>query len=398
MNKLKFLLVAAFILIADLSQMYGQSRGDSSRVKNANRTYKIHTPKFTLDTTPQRLQLEINDLRDLAIKNQREADVDIEKLKIETDRQYTHLGFQIDFATWCLGVFTFAITIAAIGLGLYVSSVYKKIESASQSQKLHMENAERAEKKAEELYNLMVNDVHQLYAKIKKTETDYIFARLERVPEDISNFVSELFSRDLEEEYFEKLSSITMDLIARGRRKDTERACMLLFQHFPYQAMYDGKLRPQFLKKMARAIRGSNLLDLRKAIPLILRAMNEKGISFHKAELRDMFKALSSSRYKDKSELYNSMTSSINNVDKWREIFEAIKPYSENITPKFKVHLIHEILKLDPESEFFLAEKAMAEKDLHDVETATAAAADNDDADDHDDDDDDNNDHAEPTE
>lgn len=152
--------------------------------------------------------------------------------------QNDQLSNQISFAGYLLGIFSLLLTGLGIYLAWHVNSQFEKIKEM----KAIVEETKKA----------IEGNSTNLYKKLKKEETISYLMRLDEVPEDISNIISILLSRDMvdidylyiKKPYLKFKKIIPLSLNGLGEYQ------LLLIQHFLYQSLGDTDLKNDIMNNL----------------------------------------------------------------------------------------------------------------------------------------------------
>jgi hypothetical protein len=252
---------------------------------------------------------------------------------------------QLDAASYNLSVFGILFGIGAICLGIYVTYVERKIVKISEENKELLLKNKTIKNEVEALNNLIQKDIFGLYLKIKREETIYILDRLIKVPKDIANVCSELLSRELQQEDFDKLIQAYGKLKIQNN-KDTgeedsnlhysEQYKVVFFQHFLNQSMRNSDLRKDMLDYLYFGIHSAFENDIIKSTTDFTTAIIDLGIVNFEQEINKYFEGLSSSEHKNYIDVYKALFNTLQSRKNRFDFMSVIK--SVEATRKAKIN------------------------------------------------------------
>lgn len=196
---------------------------------------------------------------------------------------------QIAAATLGVEILGVVFAIAGIGLGIYINSTYQKI--------VKLKNT------AEEIKSYIDGHNQALYKKLRRDDTVSILERLSRVPEDILNLSTLLFSRELESEDFPTLKHAYLKAKEAGAFNTSSNYLQMFMQHFPYETLKDNDLKSDYLASLDRSKFNSMFNnDIECFFKRTLLYVHEKGISNHESKeiIMKIMLALHASKHKEK--------------------------------------------------------------------------------------------------
>lgn len=227
------------------------------------------------------------------------------------DKTLNSVSNQISAASYNLTIFGILFGIAAIGIGLYITVMERKIVRISDENKDLLLKNQQIKTAVEDLNKLIQNDIYGLFLKIKREETVYILNRLTKVPQDIVNVSELLLSRDLEKDDYPKIKTAFLKL---GLRKEYKDEYMLLFfQHFMYQAIKDDEIRGGLIDFFKNGINCSFENDIIKSSEDFISAVLDLGISNSKEGINKYFEGIAESKYNNYKELFKSIYEKLRN-------------------------------------------------------------------------------------
>lgn len=138
--------------------------------------------------------------------------------------------------------------VVAAGLAIYVTYLERKTKSLKDAVTETSKVVKEKETEVKALVNDINDNIDKLYQKVRREDTKSMLKRLVEVPDDISNLLDILLSRELESEDFVTIKEAYQNLINKGREKDClgyfrqslgDEYLLLFFQHFPAMAIED---------------------------------------------------------------------------------------------------------------------------------------------------------------
>ena len=155
-----------------------------------------------------------------------------------------------------LAVFSLIITVGGIFLGWFINrkekniqSLLKQVETKKGEVEKLEEKTSKTKKEVVELSDNINNDIEGLYAKLRREETITCLKRLVYEPDDISNILPLLLSRELIDSDFKFLltayrnlenksdNGIVFDGLFAQRLSSKGQYLLLFYQHFCGQAL-----------------------------------------------------------------------------------------------------------------------------------------------------------------
>lgn len=274
-----------------------------------------------LDSSLQKTNFEISELK--------------RKLEVEenlNNQIINGTSFQLNFATYTLGILAIVITITAIFLGVYVTRIERKIINLKEESIALLNETEKNKKKVVSINNLIQNNVKKLYSNIKREETKSLLNRLTEVPEDISNISSLLLSRELEYEDFIILKKAFLELnkLSSDYSKDlslySEKSSylQLFFQHFLFLSLKDDNLHDEINEFYYDGFESSFINDAKKSTDEFIRYIMEFDITNKEVEINKFMYAISLSHFKNSEFIYKLIFESLNNINNQFTFFKLI--------------------------------------------------------------------------
>tara|TARA_B110000240_G_C13431754_1_gene424065 strand:- start:140 stop:1273 length:1134 start_codon:yes stop_codon:yes gene_type:complete len=249
------------------------------------------------------------------------------------DQTINSISNQIGATSFNLSIFAFLFGILAIGLGVYVTWVERKIIRIREENESLLKQTKQTKSEVVAINELIQKDIYGLFLKIKREETEHILKRLTNVPKDICNVSSELLSRELLEDDFEILKKAYLKLDDQvnddqGNYKGDYK--IVLFQHFLDLVVKDNELGPEIIEYYPIAIRCSFENDIVKSTEDFMKAIIDLGFQKRDKEINSFIKGLSSSQHKDYPKVYEIIFNSLNKRDNQFKFYSLIESEKEN--------------------------------------------------------------------
>ncbi len=240
------------------------------------------------------------------------------------EQSISSISNQLDSASYSLTLFGLLFTIAAIGIGIYVTYVERKIVKIREANQELLVKNQKIKEDIEAVNKLIQSDIYNLFLKIKREESVHILDRLVKVPKDIVNFSFALVSRELQEEDFRKIRQAYLNLgEVQGQFKP--EYLVLLFQHFLGQSLNDEKLRKVIADFIPAGIRAAFENDMEKSTSELATFLVDKGIQNYKSEVNQFFKGLTNSEYKKYNAVYRLFFDNLKTRKNRFEIFNVVE-------------------------------------------------------------------------
>lgn len=270
--------------------------------------------------------------RKYSLLNDRIANLEkkIESDRNINDRTFNSISVQLSVSSYLFTIMGIFFSIVAIGVGVYVTFVERKIVKIRESNQELLNKTLNAKKEVEELNDLIQKDVSGLYYKIKREETIDLLNRLKEIPKDILNIQQLLLTRELLPEDFEKLKVAFLKVSKPYR----EAYLFQFFQHFLFDSMNHEEIRKELLTIMPQVIEASFENDIIKSSKDFIRAIINNGIHNFKAENNGFFIALSSSKYQNENFIYSLFLDSLSSRKNQFDFLSTIDSTNEAKTAK----------------------------------------------------------------
>ncbi len=275
----------------------------------------------------------IDSLQDSKLERINKSLLNLEnKIEVErgiNDKTFNSISTQISVSSYVLTIMGIAFAIVAIGVGVYVTYVERKIIKIGEENKALLTKNQKIKQDVEDLNALIQSDIYGLFNKIKRQETVDILSRLEQIPKDISNVCSLLLSRELLEMDFEKLRKAYLSLGEREEEYKTSYK-ILFFQHFLTQTMIDTRLRQDMLRFIPDGIFASFENDIIKSIKDFITAVINKGLNNYQDEINKFFSGISASNHRAYQLVYTTFFDSLKTRQNRFALINIVQSTKEN--------------------------------------------------------------------
>lgn len=242
---------------------------------------------------------------------------------------------------YCFGIFSILLSIFGIFIGVYVTSISKKVENMLET----VNNKETEIKNIHKIVKTSKNEVSRinkqinnnlaiLYDKLRKEESKALINRLIEEPLDIGNLDTLLLSRKLDDDLYNDLkraysNGLKDESFDNPRINDysyNESYLLLFFQHFPYQAILDDDLWKQLMEKFSICSDCAFKSDILYTTSEICKALNEEQTPFNKEELLVKYlEAINSSRHNKYTEIANIFNNQLRDTKLLKSAIENCK-------------------------------------------------------------------------
>lgn len=261
------------------------------------------------------------------------------------DRTLSQISAQIEATSFNITIFGILIGLIAVGLGVYVTFIERKIVQLRDENKSLLDETKRAKNEVEDLNNKIQNDVYGLFLKIKKEETNHLLERLIKVPKDITNLFHELASRELDDNDFQKIKQAYLKLKGLESHKSfIDNYHVLFFQHFLYQTMEDNSLHSEVLTNYQTCVDCAFDNDILKTTNDFIRfIVRDRNIDKYINEIKIFSTAIANSEFKEFSELFESIFELLINNENRIKYIKALSSKSTE-EKKFKIKFIEIVL------------------------------------------------------
>ncbi len=253
------------------------------------------------------------------------------------DQTLNNISNQIGATSFNLSIFAFLFGILAIGLGVYVTWVERKIIRLKEENESLLKETKKTKEEVVAINELIQKDIYGLFLKIKREETIHILNRLVKIPEDIANFTEQLISRELEEEDYTlikkaylKLNPKTRDTYTGFGMTSKDSYHLLFFQHFLDQSVKDEEIGSELISNYSNGIDCAFENDIIKSTEDFMKAIIDLGFQKRDKEINSFIKALSKSQHKNFSKVYNIIFESLNKRDNQFKFYSLIESLKDN--------------------------------------------------------------------
>lgn len=219
-----------------------------------------------------------------------------------------------------LSIASFVFALTALLIGVYITWCSNKMDKMKKSVEQKEQDIIRLKEIVESTNRQIQDDIHGVYERLRLEETNTLIERLRQVPEDISNIINLLLSRDLPETSFSILREAYDKVDNPAYIKDY---FMLFFQHFADRILKDLKLRSYLIENINELVQYAFKNDIIKTTDDIVNSMSCMQIFEKKQVLVPYYKALKNSQFKDLTCLYDKLKSTVTN-EEWQEILKEV--------------------------------------------------------------------------
>jgi hypothetical protein len=272
---------------------------------------------------------------------QRESD-----FSIKTNEQtIASISNQIGSASYSLTIFGILFGIAAIGLGVYVTYIERKVVTLNEKGREQLTQSEKIKSEVSEINYLIQKDIYGLFEKIKREETKHMINRLIKVPRDIGNLSNALLSRELEREDFALLKIAYSKLLSGGGANlgggltglnNQGSYHLIFFQHFLDLAIKDTEIGPNMTEFYEKGFICAFENDIIKSSEDFIKAIIDLGIQSKPGDISNYFTALAKSDFVDLIIVYEILFSNISTRDQQFSFYQKIPDTQE--CKKAKIH------------------------------------------------------------
>lgn len=249
-----------------------------------------------------------------------------------------------------LAVFSLIITIGGIFLGWFINRKEKNVQALLKQVETKKEEVEKLEEETSktriavmELSDNINKDIGGLYAKLRREETITCLTRLVYEPDDISNILPLLLSRELIDSDFKFLltayrnlenksdNGIVFDGLFAQRLSSKGQYLLLFYQHFCGQALCHELVSADIVNFFPHLLRCAFKKDvINSAISMVNCFNREDAAAVNKVEIVYLYlKALHASKYSNLEDAYSVIVSKYRNDDELKDIWKRL--YDNNI-------------------------------------------------------------------
>lgn len=274
--------------------------------------------------------LKINDEK-LIVKYQLDSTTTINQRLDELNRRIENqerlseiscasISNQLDASSNNLTLFSILFAIFAVILGIYITIIWNKVQNLKTENELLLKGSKKnkieceelliktneSKTKVEDTYQLIQNNINEIFLQIKREETIHILKRLVEVPYDVHNVINLLLSRDLIKEDYLLLKEAYIKLLNKpdvGRMEIyISDYKLLFFQHFLGYVVLDEHLCEYLNEYYANGFDCEFENDaIKSTLDFIAAIGNDKEKD---VVLNDFLKGLASSKFSSCNEIY----------------------------------------------------------------------------------------------
>lgn len=252
---------------------------------------------------------------------------------------------QISATSYNLSIFAFLFGLLAIGLGVYVTWVERKIIKLRDENESLLKQTKQTKNEVVAINELIQKDIFGLFIKIKREETTYILNRLVNIPEDISNLSQELLSRELEQEDYNQLKKAYLKLKSKPPKNKNQgflsgsvdyktSYLLLFFQHFLDLSLKDDEINSDLVGCYSHAIRCSFENDIVKSTEDFAKSLIDLGYQSKEKEINSFFKGIGQSKFKNLTKIYEIIYNSLKTRDDRFKFYSLLENDKQLKVPK----------------------------------------------------------------
>lgn len=219
-----------------------------------------------------------------------------------------------------LNIASIVFALTALLIGVYITWCSNKMDKMKKSVEQKEQDIIRLKEIVESANRQIQDDIHGVYKRLRLEETNTLIDRLRQVPEDISNIINLLLSRDLPETSFTVLRE-AFDEVEEPVYKI--KYFMLFFQHFANRILKDLNLRSYLTENIGQLVQYAFKNDIIKTTDDIVNSMSCMQILEKKQVIVPYYTALKNSQFKDLTCLYDKLKSTVTN-EEWQEILKEV--------------------------------------------------------------------------
>jgi hypothetical protein len=308
--------IIIIVLLCISSTLLSQTRNDSILVIEHQEKIEILDKKFNELTEKYEYQIKVNDQTLNSISN------------------------QIGATSFNLSIFAFLFGILAIILGIYVTWVERKIITIRSQNESLLKQTITTKNEVVTINELIQKDISGLFIKIKREETVSILNRLCKIPDDIHNVSTQLFSRELLKEDYATLRKAYLFLT---KESDIEKVdlqaykttyYLLFFQHFLDLIIKDELLESEMTQRFSQGISGANANDIIKSTEDFTKGIIDLGFQSKEKQINEFLKNIANSEFKNFEKIYDIFYNSLKERDDKFKFFEVISDIKGLRIPK----------------------------------------------------------------
>lgn len=253
----------------------------------------------------------------------KENKVEYERYNHINEITFSSISNQISAASYNLSIFSILFGVTAVLFGVYITYIERKIIKIRNDNETIFKQTTYLNKNVVGINDQIQKDIQGLFIKIKREETKYILSRLVSVPEDITNCLNQLLSRDLEPDDFESLVEAYLKvevepedpLAMRIRLSFKDSYKLLFFQHFLYYAVKDARINNDLIEFYGDAMNCEFENDIMKSTNDFFDAINEVGVHKKSFEIENFLTSLNNSKFKNSVNIYDLIFNKIHSKD-----------------------------------------------------------------------------------
>ncbi|MCR5549991.1 MAG: hypothetical protein K6F40_03515 [Bacteroidales bacterium] len=243
----------------------------------------------------------------------------IDAIKRIVDVSNATIANEIGATNTLLVTFTIVTGVIGIILGVYLSSLQRKVSRMKKEIEDKEAHIIKLAKKVEYTDNKIQSDIHGLYKQLREEETMTLLERLKEEPQDIDNLSELLLARSIGDEGYPILKSAYLKLLEIGKDsinfdEESKTYMILFFQHFMSQSLLDNDIREDLRKNFNNVCVCAFKQDIINSTKEMCTVLSRSGVPFEKEPvLIDYLKAINNSQFKNLVELKNIFQEEIKN-------------------------------------------------------------------------------------
>jgi uncharacterized protein YoxC len=271
--------------------------------------------------------IEVDSTITIVTSEHQKLRAEIKELKEEITRHYEELDRIIAFSGYAIAGLGLSMVFVGIGLALWVSNIWKKIEAAKSEQDKFTKQAEESREKTEKIFYQIQHNARKLYEDIKREETVNTLERLIEVPEDISNIGHILLSRNLELADFNLLKNAFRKAQSTSYYIPTEEMDIyrnLFFQHFSYKSLLDREINEDLIPNLHRVLKNSFPNEIINSTDQFVSAILDKGIKKSSEEINALVQGVGDI-HNINPEIFLTIVRSLKSKENFATFYKLIK-------------------------------------------------------------------------
>ncbi|MES2574013.1 MAG: hypothetical protein V4572_03645 [Bacteroidota bacterium] len=326
-----------YIIITFLSiTLFAQNGKDSTQLKLEKNILEISSTKKEIYSLNKKIE---------------ELNRDYEQQEKINEKTLDSISNQISAASFNLTIFGILFSVAAIGIGLYVTHIERKIVLIREENKSLLSETKLVKDEVVKINNQIQDDIYGLFLKIKREETVHILQRLIKIPEDITNLSQHLLTIELKKDDFLVLKEAYLRLKEKiGENEEDEDDDLfnpkidylnyyklLFFQHFLDLSIKDPIISEDLLGYYENSIKCAFENDILKSTTDFMNAVMETSFQTKSKELNAFIKALSQSDFQHFDPVYQIIFKTLQTRENQFKLFNIIEDDKESRVGKMKV-------------------------------------------------------------